>query len=294
MKYVITKRDRAILIALFGLLVLGGVYYFVYLGYKDKTTQLKKTNQAIQNRVDVLQSIADQQADLVAKTNENNELAQKILTRFPSNVYEEDIILFAKSMQEFSPFESIPVVGIGAPEESFNYGDIAAQTSEEVTGYIPAEVDSKNPVATSESTEEAAAGGDAAAAQGDAATQDDAAMAAPDGVAPLPVMYERIATIKGQTDYDGFKNAIRFVVDNLDRSNLVVNASYDIETGMLETSMNIGRYYVTGTDRPYEEPEIRDVIQGTDNIFGTISLSELRPRNNSTHTEENNTGAENE
>ncbi len=292
MKYVITKRDRAILIALFGILVLAGVYYFVYMGYKDKTAQLKATNQAIQNRVDVLQSIADQQAELVSQTNSNNEMVEKILKRFPANIYEEDVILFAQALQEFTPFEVIPSVGIGAPAERFTFSNISAETSEVVNGYIPAEVGDSGPAP-------APAEGEAPAAEGDAALAEVEAAPAPveSGPAPeqgaTPVLYSRTVSLSGQTDYDGFKNALRFVVDNIDRSKLVVNASYDISTGMLQTSMNIDRYYATGTGKAYIEPEINNVIQGTENIFGTISLSELRPNDSRTHTEEEESGAEN-
>ncbi len=283
MKYVITKRDRAILIALFGILVLAGVYYFVYMGYKDKTAQLKATNQAIQNRVDVLQSIADQQGELVNQTNANNEMVDKILKRFPANIYEEDVILFAQALQEFTPFEVIPSVGIGAPAEKFVYSNIAAETSEIVNGYIPAEVSDSGPATAPAEGEEAPVEGEPVPAEGEPAPEQGA----------TPILYSRTVSLSGQTDYDGFKNALRFVVDNIDRSKLVVNASYDISTGMLQTSMNIDRYYATGTGKAYIEPEINNVIQGTENIFGTISLSELRPNDSRTHTEEETSGAEN-
>ena len=286
MKYVITKRDRAILIALFGILVLGGVYYFVYMGYTDKTAQLKTQNQALQSRVDVLQSIADQQAELVTQTNENNALAEKILSRFPSNIYEEDVILFAKALQEFAPYELIPNVGIGAPASAFTFADINAQTSEIVNGYIPAEV--------SGAPAPVPADGGAPAPEGDVAAEPAPQPENAPDPAIMPALYLRNVTIAGETDYDGFKNSIRFINDNLDRSNLTVNASYDITTGMLQASMNIGRYYVTGTGKQYVEPQIRDVIQGTDNIFGTISLTDQRPVNNSTNTGEANAESENE
>lgn len=269
MKLVITKRDRAILIGLFGLLVLAAVYYFVYLGYKDKTAQLKQTNSAIQSRIDVLQSIADQQGQLVEETNANNAVIDTIFSRFPSNIYEEDIILFARALEDFAPFEQLPNVGIGAPQEMYTFEDVKAQTDEEVNGYIPAEV---------------GGGGAPATAEGE-----EGEVTAPTEVPlGLPTLYSRTCTIAGNTDYDGFKNALRFVIDNLDRSNMVVNASYDIATGTLQASMTIGRYYVTGTEKPYVEPDIRDVIQGTDNMFGTIPLSESRTNNRKYIPEINN------
>ncbi len=258
MKYAITKRDAAILIGLFGILCLAAVYYFVYLGYKDKTAALKGENDALQSRVDVLQSISDQQTELVETTKSNNESAEKIMERFPSNIYEEDIILFTQSLQEFAPFEAIPSIGIGAPAQAYAFEDIKAQTDEEVRGYIPGE-----------SSDEDEEGGENGEENGEVLGQ-------------LPSLFSRGCTISGSTDYDGLKNAIRFIVDNDERCNMVISANYDISTGMLVANINYSKYFVTGTDKPYIEPDIFNVVQGTDNIFGTIPLTELRPRSNAT------------
>lgn len=254
MKLTVTKRDRVVLFVLLGILAVALSWFVIRNNYDEKTKKLKETNKAIQSRVDVLQSISDQQAELVQLTNENNVMIEKILSRFPSNIYEEDIILFARALEDFAPFESIPSVGIGGPSEAYTFQDIAAQTDEQVNGYIPEDV----------------AGVAGSAAPADEGEQDPAAAPADKGA--IPVLYSRGCTVAGITDYDGFKNAIRFVVDNLDRSNMTVNASYDINTGMLQASFNIGRYYVTGTDKAYVAPEIRDIIQGTDNIFGTVPI----------------------
>lgn len=254
MKLTVTKRDRVVLFVLLGILAVAISWFVVHNNYDEKTKKLKETNKAIQSRVDVLQSIADQQAELANQINENNAMIETILSRFPSNIYEEDIILFARALEDFAPFESLPNVGIGGPSEAYRFQDITAQTDEQVNGYIPEDV--------------AGVAGSAAAEEEGA--QDPAAGATDTGA--IPVLYSRGCTVAGLTDYDGFKNAIRFVVDNLDRSNMTVNASYDINTGMLQASFNIGRYYVTGTDKAYVEPEIRGIIQGTDNIFGTVPI----------------------
>lgn len=282
MKYVMTKRDQAILIFVFGIAVVVLTYMLVYKNLTEKTEVLKSTNNALQSRVDVLQSIADQQAELVATTNSNNQTAEEILTRFPANIYEEDVILFAGALQEFAPFESIPSVGIGAPQVTYEFENIAAQTDEIVNGYIPAQVTGAGPTPAEAPSE----------GEGEAVPASESAPTTDRG--PTPVLYSRNVNLGGETDYDGFKNAIRFVVDNLDRSNLMVNASYDMSTGMVNTSLNIGRYYAEGTGRAYIEPEINNVVQGTDNIFGTISLEELRGTGGSTRTEGEASEAETE
>ncbi len=281
MKYVMTNRDKAIILGLLGVVILILTIKFIYMDLSEKTTQLKTVNNSIQQRVDVLQSIADQQAELVATTNSNNQTAEMIMSRFPSNVYEEDVIMFAKAMEEFSPYETINDIKIGAPTEKYKFEDIKSQTDEEVKGYIPEKVDpNAAPVTPTEegATEEVAA----PAATGK--TNDDS----------LPVLYTRKNSIQGYTDYDGLKNAIRYIVDSNDRCSLAVNANYDIETGILQANVDVGKYYITGTDKPYIEPEITNVLQGTENIFGTVSLSESRPGSNrSTQTEENGENTEN-
>lgn len=267
MKYVVTQRDKAILIALVGIVALAVSWFLIHNKYTELTDQLKQTNNAIQARVDVLQSIADQQSELVATTNSNNQEAERILAKFPSNVYEEDVILLAKGLQEFAPYELIESVGIGAPAELYRYEDINAQTNEVVNGYIPAQV-----------TENSAPPAEGQPAEGQPAEGQPAeAPAAAPIMEELPVLYARNCTMTGETDYDGLKNTIRYIVDNTDRCKLQINAAYDITTGMLQSNVTVGKYYVTGTGKAYIEPDITNVIQGTDNIFGTVSLSESRP-----------------
>ncbi len=280
MKYVMTNRDKAIILGLLGVVILILTIKFVYMDLSDKTTQLKAVNNSIQQRVDVLQSIADQQAELVAATNSNNQTAEMIMSRFPSNVYEEDVIMFAKAMEEFSPYESMTDIKIGAPTEKYKFEDIKSKTDEEVKGYIPEKVDSN--------------AAPAAPAEEGATEETPPAPAAKTDGEGLPVLYTRKNSIQGYTDYDGLKNAIRFIVDSNDRCSLAVNANYDIETGILQANVDVGNYYVTGTDKPYIEPEITNVLQGTENIFGTVSLSESRPGSNrATQTEENSENTEN-
>ncbi len=284
MKYVMTNRDKAIIIGLIGVVILVLTIKFVYMDLSDKTTQLKTVNKSIQDRVDVLQSIADQQAELVATTNSNNQTAETIMSRFPSNVYEEDVIMFATALEEVSPYDSMPDIKLGAPTEKFTFENIKAQTDEQVKGYIPEKVDPNAAPAP---------------AEGDAAAAEQGAEAAPaqDNSQPeenLPVLYTRKNSIQGFTDYEGLKNAIRYIVDSNERCSLDVNVNNDPTTGLLQATIDLGSYYITGTDKPYIEPEINNVIQGTDNIFGSLSLSERGPlRRASADTEGNNENTDN-
>ena len=256
MNYVMTKRDRALLIGLAGIVIFALTYYFVYTQYTQKTTDLNNANNALQSRVDVLQSISDQQGELLAETSVNNQMSEEIMNRFPAMVYEEDAIMLAIELEAYAPFESISSVDIDGSEQRYMFENINAMTDEVVNGYIP-----------NSGNEPAPAEGENAEAQPVAAPADS------------PILYSRTIRINNLVDYDGLKNAIQYILDNDKRCSLQVSGAYNIETGLLQSEINVGKYYVTGTDKVYEAPEFKYVIQGTDNIFGTIPLAERKPIN---------------
>ena len=87
------------------------------------------------------------------------------------------------------------------------------------------------------------------------------------------VLRERTGEITGTSSYEGFKQAIQMLTERNDRTQINVMASYDIETGLLDSSMTIIADFMTGTGKPYVAPTIPFVPQGTGNIFGTVDLT---------------------
>lgn len=78
-------------------------------------------------------------------------------------------------------------------------------------------------------------------------------------------------TINYSVSYEGFKSAIDFLNENVDRMSISnFTAAYNQETGLLSGTMNINQYYVTGLGREYEEPAVGDVSLSVNNIFNTI------------------------
>ena len=119
MKYKISKRDVAIILGFIGVLVLGLTYYFIYMSYSEKTEQLKTANAGLQSRVDVLQSIADQQ------------------DHYPAGFRDEDGFMMAVDLQAIAPLDSISTVTNSDPVSLYNFEDVKAKTDEQVKGYIP-------------------------------------------------------------------------------------------------------------------------------------------------------------
>ena len=87
------------------------------------------------------------------------------------------------------------------------------------------------------------------------------------------VLKSRSADITAVTTYEGFKNGIEMITERNDRTQLSVMASYDIESGLVDSSVSVVTNYMGGTGKQYVAPAIPFVQQGTENIFGTVELT---------------------
>ena len=72
MSLAVTKRDIGLLIGLVGVLLAVLAYNFAYTPYTEKTKTLETENKALEQRVQILQSLADQRDDMLDATKENN------------------------------------------------------------------------------------------------------------------------------------------------------------------------------------------------------------------------------
>ncbi len=259
MKYTLTKRDIAVLLGFFGIVILGLTYYFIYMGYSGKTEELKVANAGLQNRVDVLQSIADQQDQLVADAKKFESKTEEIMSHYPADFRDEDGFMLAVDLQAVSPLETISSVANSDPTVLYNFEDVKAKTDEQVKGYIP-----DQNASTSE---------DQQPMEGEESETDDTL----DTTGTLPGLEYKETTINCTCDYPSFKNAVTYLIDKNEKHSIKIQAVYDIATGILATTYTIKSPYVINTDKIYTEPEVPFIIQGTDNIFGTVSLHNSRP-----------------
>ncbi|MBR4719013.1 MAG: hypothetical protein IKP31_02095 [Lachnospiraceae bacterium] len=261
MKYTLTKRDIGILLGFFGIVILGLTYYFVYMGYSGKTEELRTANAGLQSRVDVLQSIADQQDQLIADTRSYNEKSDKIFEQYPAGFRDEDGFMLAVDLQAISPFESVSSVTNTDPIALYSFEDIRAKTDEQVRGYIP----DQNAAAAPADGEEAPTEG-----------EQQPSAPAPEPSEPLPGLECKDTTINCTCDYPSFKNAVAYLIDKNEKHSIQIQAVYDITSGIIASAYTIRSPYVINTDKVYTEPEVPFIVQGTDNIFGTISLHDSR------------------
>ena len=264
----ITKKDASLLIGLFGVLVAVVVYYFVFVPYTEKADSLKSENISLNSRVQTLQLLANDYDNLLQQTKDNQESLKKILDRFPSDVKEEDMIMLAVQLQSQGAFDSITGLSIGEATDVYAVTDLDAKVAETVDGRLGSTTAATDPSQT-DGTEEGV--------QTETATEESAGdVELTPGQLNLDgnyVLRERTGEITGTSSYEGFKQAIQMLTERNDRTQINVMASYDIETGLLDSSMTIIADFMTGTGKPYVAPTIPFVPQGTGNIFGTVDLT---------------------
>lgn len=71
--------------------------------------------------------------------------------------------------------------------------------------------------------------------------------------------------------YEEFKNLLQYVADYPDRTTVPnINLSFDQTTGNLSGTLSYKMYYLTNTDKEYEELPPLEIEKGVDNIFRTV------------------------
>lgn len=271
MNMTLSKRDMGLLLGLFGVIVAALVYYFAYMPYTQKTTTLENENKALETRVNLLQTLANQREDLETATKENEEKTLEILDRFPADVREEDIIMLAVQLQNEAPYEYITGVQIGLPEDVYAVPDIGAQVESQAAAFFGTAAQNTQ-AADAAATETTAAAETAETVVTPVVTQ-ESLEPGEISLAGNYVLKSRSADITAVTTYEGFKNAISILTQRNDRTQLSVMASYDISSGLVDSSVSIVTNYMGGTGKQYVEPAVPYVQQGTSNIFGTVELT---------------------
>ncbi len=269
MKYTLTKRDIGILMGFLGIVILGLTYYFIYYGYSGKTEELQAANTAMQARVDVLQDLVNRQDELVQNTQKYNDEADTIMSKFPADYWYEDAILYGIELIDVAPLEDLSAISFEDEQTVYTFADIDAAANEKVRGYIPD-------------------GGVPAPAPEGEATQEQEAAPAPAEAVATPELKSKAITYVNKTDYNGFKNALAYVVNRAERSGLNVNAVYDDTEGLINDSISVSSYYVVNNQKTYKEPEMPIVVKGTDDIFGTTSIGVSPSRGRMSNNEGNN------
>ena len=88
---------------------------------------------------------------------------------------------------------------------------------------------------------------------------------------PTYYLYGRQTAFGLECSYKGLKTLITDVFLAGSRKGIdTISLTFDDTTGQLSGNMTMNSYFVMGLDKPYVQPDLTPVRQGTDNVFGTV------------------------
>ena len=237
MTFAVSKRDKCLLIGLFGGLFLLLAWLYGYTPLQEKTAALEAENVTLKAKADLYQAI---NANLPTYEEEIRQMEDKIATignSYPVYISREDEILFLANM------------------ENTYVSDIAVENI------------------TMSAVEEIIANVQVETADTEAVTQ-EAAVATETAVAAGPDihMFKQPVNYSFRCTYKGAKDMISHLYAQTDKKSIEgMTLAYDSTTGNLMGSVDLNQYYMTGIEKLYQPTSVPPVPKGVRDVFHTIN-----------------------
>ena len=224
------------------------------------TGENKRLNEQLARLTELEANLATYQAQKDAFEAENVD----ILNQFPAELRTEDAILYAKKLENTSDMH-ISTVGVAPGSLLYAMNGDNLDTAG---------------LATVEGTSDPDAAD--AAAMGDTGIAGDADNAGTSGddlgiieesqvVKPDYNLYDMVVSYDFKTSYEDLKKIFSNILDDTNKRNIGdIAITYDEESGKLIGNMTVNMYFVTGTDKVYENPDPGNMKHGLSNIFGSL------------------------
>lgn len=266
----ISKRDRMLLLIVGGLLIVLGVYYFVFLNLQEKTEALEKENVVLEDVIGKLKELDKNREQYLADTEKFTEDNERIKAEFPAGMEEEDDILYVDRLENTLSELYNSSVGMPSPVGyELTYPEVNTISVDEMlmgTGSAA--------TATTENTADATAanaeGTTDAATDTTGATTNGATLTAENGVPSCQLWYIPVTTTY-EVNYLSLKQLVNAVTEDGEKKSLEeVSITYNEENGILSGSLTSNFYYLSGTDETYSTPDVAGVPTGTSNPFRSV------------------------
>lgn len=240
--------------------------------YTNLMSENTKLNEQLARLNELEANLATYQSQRTAFEEDNVE----ILNQFPAELRTEDAILYAKKLENSSDME-ISTVGVapGSLMYSMN-GDnfdtaglatVEGTDTTDTTGTDTTGDTTGNPTGDGTNAE----GTDAA---GNTSGDDLGIIEESQVIKPDYNLYDMQVSYDFRTSYEDLKKIFGNILKNKNKRNIGdIAITYDEETGKLIGNMTVNMYFVTGTDKVYEEQNPGKLKHGISNIFGTLKKS---------------------
>ncbi len=255
------KKQIPLLLGLLGVAAAVLVYVLVFSPTKEKVSRLRAEDQQLMARIAELEALRDQRDYFIEETEKMSAKIDEIYAQFPGGVMAEDAIREAMDFEDGSAVENNGIA-YDVPLSVYKPIGVSVESMKASTADMEADTPAPTP--------------DAAPAGGDVDSVDAEPVPA-GGEEEIDTGYDLmqqnvIYTFTG--DLNQVERVAKVVNDKDDRDVISsLTMVYDDSTGLLETELDLSKYYVTGRDDVEHTPASFNVPTGTSSLFSTYISS---------------------
>lgn len=262
-------REMQLILCLGGLVIALLVYEFVFVPKMDSNSELRSANLKLESEVKELEAMKANEENYKTETKKYQESITKLLSKFPADVKPEDAIIYARDMQNAVEMP-ISTVSVTDGILVYTYGEGSEGSSKNIdSGSTAGQAASSSSSSSSSTTEEDA---NMAAAEETSSLSGTTTGTSSENTAAGSIMLYKIPVSMNYTiPYGNLKKCINYIFGTTRRCSIDdISLTYDTATGTLAGTMDLGMYYISGTDAYYTAPQLPGVPTGQTNLFGTI------------------------
>jgi hypothetical protein len=248
------KKDLKLVLYAGGILALLAGYFLGYQHFAENQTSLEARRDALQAEEAQVAEIYENQSTYEAEAEKAEQMIEEIVAKYPADVRTEDSILYAIDLEDSFDAEIssltlntdnlLYTIGSGAGEE-----EAATETEETASN-----------------------------------DYSDAIGIIDTSTVQLPQvsLLDTQVTYNFTAGYEDCKTMFASIIDYVEKRNVTnLSLSYNGDSGELNGNMVVVMYYLSGTDKVYEEQDTGVTNFGTDDIFGSLKKSEKNEREQS-------------
>ncbi|MBO4988325.1 MAG: hypothetical protein J6C63_05735 [Lachnospiraceae bacterium] len=239
MTFAVSKRDKCLLIGLFGGLFLLLAWLYGATPLQEKTAALQTENVTLKAKADLYQAINANLPTYEEGIAKMERQIADIANSYPVYISREDEILFLANMENtYHSDLAVENITMSAVEEIVANVAVETQDTEAVTQEAAA--------ATEEVVE----------------------------ATPAIHMYRQPVNYSFRCTYKGAKDMITHLYAQTDKKCVEgLSLAYDSATGNLMGSLDLNQYYMTGIDKNYQPTSVPTVPKGVRDVFHTVGGS---------------------
>lgn len=278
MNRVISKKDAKLLLYAGGILLLVLAYFLGYQKFMEQREVLEAERSSLRQQVNRLDEIYAGKDEYEKQTLAYDGEMTQIFNNYPADVREENLILYASELERKHEIR-FTNIGISPAMQIYSLGDsvgagTAEGTASESTGTAESAAAAES-TGTAESADAAGteADADAAAAEDQEQKLDEQLGILDEASVELPQisLCNMAVAYDFTTGYNDCKSVFAMILESAEKKTVsAISLTYDTETGLLNGNMNVNMYYMTGTDKIYEEPDAGSIVHGKEDLFGTV------------------------